>query len=90
MKCSDRRFQKCRIPSPSIRREWIEIRQVWICGRDYTSLPPYGGSGLKSVFGVLVSVLVSSPSMRREWIEIFLLPPTGAPGDVSLHAEGVD
>ena len=45
---------------------------------------------MKSVFGVLVSVLVSSPSMRRECIEIFLLPPTGAPGDVSLHAEGVD
>ena len=76
--------------SPSIRREWIEIPDRKKCCGLAVGLPPYGGSGLKSVFGVLVSVLVSSPSMRREWIEIFLLPPTGAPGDVSLHAEGVD
>ena len=35
--------------SPSIRREWIEMEKCIFCIQENTSLPPYGGSGLKYV-----------------------------------------
>ena len=38
------------------------------------SLPPHGGSGLKSLVLLLVLPLVLSPSPRREWIEIIVAP----------------
>ena len=57
--------------SPSPRREWIEIRETKFSFLLLTSLPPHGGSGLKSAMvAVLKSSHNESPSPRREWIEI--------------------
>ena len=54
------------------------------------SLPPHGGSGLKSVTYILSDVFSESPSTRREWIEISRSQSNMPRMSVSLHTEGVD
>ena len=54
------------------------------------SLPPCGGSGLKSINQCTSTAIGVSPSMRREWIEIKFAQTIGKTTTVSLHAEGVD
>ena len=61
--------------SPSMRREWIEIRWARVPAAGTGGLPPCGGSGLKSHCGVTAVIVPTSPSMRREWIEIQLSFP---------------
>ncbi len=39
--------------SPSLGREWIEIHLLSIEKCNLLSLPPWGGSGLKSTYAVL-------------------------------------
>ena len=78
--------------SPSTRREWIEMQIERVFRRQkFRSLPPHGGSGLKSETRSDFTRRIWSPSTRREWIEIklykeFLQQYT----NVSLHTEGVD
>ena len=76
--------------SPSMRREWIEIRSKSGQRPTTTGLPPCGGSGLKCRAYETISKSHMSPSMRREWIEILSILILSVLNSVSLHAEGVD
>ena len=76
--------------SPSMRREWIEMMFSVLTLLVLVSLPPCGGSGLKSLTVEFRFSSAQSPSMRREWIEIFHGYAIRNDLDVSLHAEGVD
>ena len=69
------------VTSPSTRREWIEMLYNTQNTREDASLPPHGGSGLKSNAGCCIKPGNMSPSTRREWIEI-------ACSGVKLHATG--
>ena len=84
-------------PSPSMRREWIEI-QMAMCGSKSELLSP---SMRREWIEILLepfrtSPLPESPSMRREWIEMFprffllvitiCLPPCGGSGLKYIHA----
>ena len=40
---------KAGVPSPSTRREWIEIQLLALYQQLEDGLPPHGGSGLKSI-----------------------------------------
>ena len=76
--------------SPSMRREWIEIRKYHSAHMRWPCLPPCGGSGLKYPKRSRNDATGRSPSMRREWIEILMftkytltcvsLPPCGGSG----------
>ena len=77
-------------PSPSTRREWIEMVSVCSAAAAHWRLPPHGGSGLKYLVPGHTTYTRMSPSTRREWIEIALgqaigyaldsLPPHGGSG----------
>ena len=75
--------------SPSMRREWIEIR--WsndiINGIESPSMRREWIE-MSSVCNALP--FPTSPSMRREWIEIAASRDANSSIVVSLHAEGVD
>ena len=66
-------------PSPSMRREWIEMSSVKRAVVTAASLPPCGGSGLKWDCQPLCQTYSLSPSMRREWIEMPYQDPTFSP-----------
>ena len=90
MKCDAFACGCCRLLSPSMRREWIEIflgsglfPNLWSPSmrREWIEMSPYG---------VETVSLEPSPSMRREWIEMQLVYSCRRWFCVSLHAEGVD
>ena len=56
----------------------------------FCGLPPWGGSGLKSVAAANDFANKLSPSLGREWIEITPVTSLEKPDDVSLLGEGVD
>ena len=62
--------------SPSMRREWIEIRKYHSAHMRWPCLPPCGGSGLKWTKIMRDEDEIMSPSMRREWIEMLCLRPS--------------
>ena len=68
------------ITSPSIRREWIEMCLINSTLTGKSGLPPYGGSGLKSLVVEDIRVFRKSPSIRREWIEIKAKSSTSSTG----------
>ena len=78
------------LESPSTWREWIEILTSGRPEAISPSLPPLGGSGLKSIPHINEKAIQRSPSTWREWIEIITvgrvpavpagLPPLGGSG----------
>ena len=76
--------------SPSLGREWIEILIYLNVIYFDSGLPPWGGSGLKSVRFNPIKTCNKSPSLGREWIEIILVILSILVIVVSLLGEGVD
>ena len=76
--------------SPSLGREWIEISISETEIIPAERLPPWGGSGLKSVTETERESETSSPSLGREWIEIHEYSDRSDRVIVSLLGEGVD
>ncbi len=84
----------CGIPdcceSPSMRREWIEMRTGYIGHTYYGRSPSMRREWIEMHLGKRSVLRLRSPSMRREWIEMFTpspgksiaasLPPCGGSG----------
>ena len=77
------------IGSPSMRREWIEMKSPWKADQNEPS-PSMRREWIEMHRQDIPQVSISSPSMRREWIEIALTTMQSCVDTVSLHAEGVD
>ena len=68
MKYPERRFAVLLYESPSVWREWIEIHIVIHDEAMFRSLPPCGGSGLKSLM-LLPMNPSSDVSLRVEGVD---------------------
>ena len=80
----------CFASSPSMRREWIEMRfLVRRIAPQYAS-PSMRREWIEMRRTIRTKNRRKSPSMRREWIEISFAVNYGKTWEVSLHAEGVD
>ena len=75
--------------SPSMRREWIEMRYLQ-CYENFSESPSMRREWIEMHTLRAKSQKCPSPSMRREWIEIPLVGLNRYTWLVSLHAEGVD
>ena len=58
-------------PSPSMRREWIEIHS-YHKAITYQMSPSMRREWIEMLSVIIVYHALGSPSMRREWIEILL------------------
>ena len=75
--------------SPSMRREWIEMKKN-VQSIERKVSPSMRREWIEMTDTRQCLFRQRSPSMRREWIEMHVLQRRSMRTAVSLHAEGVD